>query len=135
MIGVFANAFYYIALLNPKDQSHRAALGVTSTIRRPIITTTWVMVEVADAFHLPPKRRWAHHFLERSATETNTQIILAHRYWFDRGMTLHGARPDKDWSLTDWISFAVMAELRLTDALTGDHHFEQAGFRALLRPA
>ena len=41
-------------------------------------------------------------------------------------------RPDKEWSLTDCISFEVMAELGLTEALTADHHFEQAGFRALL---
>ncbi len=42
-------------------------------------------------------------------------------------------RPDKDWSLTDCISFVVMEEHGITDALTGDHHFEQAGFRALLK--
>jgi uncharacterized protein len=47
-------------------------------------------------------------------------------------MELFGDRPDKDWSLTDCISFIVMEERRITEALTGDHHFEQAGFRALL---
>jgi hypothetical protein len=47
-------------------------------------------------------------------------------------MQLYGARPDKDWSLTDCISIEVMAERGITDALTGDHHFLQAGFRALL---
>ncbi len=51
---------------------------------------------------------------------------------FWRGIKLFDARPDKEWSLTDCISFEVMAELGLTDALTADHHFEQAGFRALL---
>ena len=35
------------------------------------------------------------------------------------------------WSLTDCISFAVMTERGLADALTADHHFEQAGFRAV----
>jgi uncharacterized protein len=42
-------------------------------------------------------------------------------------------RPDKEWSLTDCISFAAMREENLTEALTGDRHFEQAGFRALLK--
>ena len=42
-------------------------------------------------------------------------------------------RPDKEWTLTYCISFVVMADERLTNALTGDHHFEQAGFKALLK--
>jgi predicted nucleic acid-binding protein len=42
------------------------------------------------------------------------------------------SRPDKAWSLTDCISFVVMNQHGLTEALTGDHHFEQAGFTALL---
>lgn len=41
------------------------------------------------------------------------------------------SRADKAWSLTDCISFSVMTERRLSDALTADHHFEQAGFRAV----
>jgi hypothetical protein len=46
---------------------------------------------------------------------------------------LYRQRADKDWSLTDCISFVVMRQRGLTEALTGDHHFEQAGFVALLR--
>jgi len=49
------------------------------------------------------------------------------------GLELYARRPDKSWSLTDCISFVVMTDRGLTEALTGDHHFEQAGFRALLR--
>ena len=48
-------------------------------------------------------------------------------------MDLYDSRNDKQWSLTDCISFVVMQDYEITDALTGDHHFEQAGFRALLR--
>jgi predicted nucleic acid-binding protein len=43
------------------------------------------------------------------------------------------ARADKAWSLTDCISFVVMSEHGLSEALTADVHFEQASFRALLR--
>ena len=51
----------------------------------------------------------------------------------ERGLALYDARPDKQWSLTDCISFLVMQDRRITEALTGDHHFEQAGFTALLK--
>ena len=50
-----------------------------------------------------------------------------------RGLRRYDERPDKTWSLTDCVSFVVMEDHGLTDALTGDHHFEQAGFRALLK--
>ena len=56
-----------------------------------------------------------------------------HSSWFDRGVNPYRERPDKDWPLTDCISFAVMHEFGLRDALTCDRHFEQAGFRELLK--
>jgi hypothetical protein len=50
----------------------------------------------------------------------------------ERGLDLYRSRPDKDWPLTDCISFVVMAQRGITEALTGDHHFRQAGFTPLL---
>ncbi len=49
-----------------------------------------------------------------------------------RGRELYRGRPDKEWSLTDCISFVVMRDEHLTEALTADRHFEQAGFKPLL---
>ena len=49
------------------------------------------------------------------------------------GFDLYESRLDKDWSLTDCVSFAVMTQRGLTEALTADHHFEQAGFRAMFK--
>jgi uncharacterized protein len=50
-----------------------------------------------------------------------------------RGLALYDGRPDKEWQLSDCISFVVMEDEGITDALTGDRHFEQAGFQALLK--
>jgi len=60
------------------------------------------------------------------------QVISDLEPWHSRGLALFGSRLDKDWSLTDCISFEVMSSYGITEALTGDHHFTQAGFRALL---
>jgi predicted nucleic acid-binding protein len=54
---------------------------------------------------------------------------LADTYFF---IVLYDQRPDKAWSLTDCISFTIMQDYGLRDALTGDHHFEQAGFNMLM---
>ena len=62
------------------------------------------------------------------------KIIAASDDVFDRGADLYDRRPDKDWSLTDCISFEVMTDRAVKEALTGDRHFTQAGFRALLLP-
>ena len=75
-------------------------------------------------------------FLEmRIALRENERVTIVPmgQELFDRGIELYGERLDKEWSITDCISFIVMREQGITDALTGDHHFEQAGFKALLK--
>ena len=69
----------------------------------------------------------------RLRSESDAKIIAPEPGLFDQGCQLYFSRPDKEWSLTDCISFVVMQREGLTDALTGDRHFEQAGFHALLR--
>ncbi|MCI0683173.1 MAG: hypothetical protein L0Y71_13815 [Gemmataceae bacterium] len=132
MNEVFADAFYYIALLNPADQFHAAAVEATRSLAQRLATTGWVLMEVADALSAPAVRQRTHQFLERTALDPNTTIVADFDPWFARGLKLYGERPDKHWSLTDCISFEVMKERGISDALTGDHHFSQAGFRALL---
>ena len=63
----------------------------------------------------------------------DVQVVPANDALFDEGVQLFANRLDKEWSLTDCISFVVMEQNGLTEALTGDHHFEQAGFVALLK--
>jgi predicted nucleic acid-binding protein len=62
-------------------------------------------------------------------------LVIGHdERLYDAGIELYRLRPDKDWSLTDCISFVVMAKRGISAALPADRHFEQAGFTALLKP-
>jgi predicted nucleic acid-binding protein len=135
MTEVFADAFYYIALLNPADQYHAVAVEATKTLTQRIVTSGWVLMEVADALSAPVVRQRTHQFLERIALDPNTTVIANFDPWFARGVKLFGERRDKSWSLTDCISFELMKDRGILDALTGDQHFTQVGFRALLLPS
>lgn len=133
MTPVFADSFYFLALFNEKDSAHRAAIDFARAGSRSYVTTVWVLTEVADACAHPSKR---NHFLElmtilRSARDTT--VIGEDADLFSRGVSLYSDRRDKHWSLTDCISFVTMRDHGIKDALTGDHHFEQSGFNALLK--
>lgn len=61
-----------------------------------------------------------------------TRIIPLDSRLLQRGLDLLARRADKNWSLTDCISFVVMEEEGIQEALTIDRDFEQAGFKAQL---
>jgi len=97
-----------------------------------IVTTAWVLTEAADALAAAAQRGAFLALLKSLRADPTLTILPPTQDLFDRGLDLYARRLDKDWSLTDCISFFVMEERGIADALTGDHHFEQAGFRALL---
>lgn len=133
MSPVFADTFYLVAFLNPADAHHERARVVSRELRRRVVTTSWVLTEVADALCDPPNRRHAARLRQLLSASPFIRVVAASEELFQAGFDLFEARPDKEWSLTDCVSFVVMERERLTEALTGDHHFEQAGFTALLR--
>jgi len=65
-------------------------------------------------------------------TDAAFQLVRATSDLIQCCKKLYRDRADKEWPLTDCISFVVMHDRGLSEALTADHHFEQAGFRALL---
>ena len=81
----------------------------------------------------PENRLLFLSLLEMLQNSPDIRIVSSSDDWFGRGVELYHQRLDKEWSLTDGISFAVMSETNLTEALTADRHFEQTGFRALLK--
>jgi uncharacterized protein len=134
MKTVFADTFYFLALLNPSDQAHGKAVDFTNAGSFRIVTTDWIVTELADA--LAKSVRGRTEFLTTLAdlqADDDAVIIPCDRALLGDGIELYGRRSDKQWSLTDCISFVVMQREGLTDALTGDKHFEQAGYIALLK--
>lgn len=127
MSAIFVDAYYFIALLNPRDSGHHAARAFSQGQSHKIVTTEWVLVEVGNALSAPPLRS---KFVQLVASLRARQATIVHSTptLFENSLELYRDRPDKGWSLTDCLSFLVMQELGITEALTADVHFQQAGF-------
>jgi predicted nucleic acid-binding protein len=134
MIRIFADTHFYLAILSERDTAHRKATRFLAR-REPfqIITTTAVLAELGNAMTRPVERGRFVRFVDQLRGDPRTRVLETGAGLFWRGLDLYRKREDKEWSLTDCISFVVMSEEGILDALTGDHHFEQAGFVALLK--
>ena len=136
MRTVFADAGYWIALLDERDQLNRYAQIETQRLEPLlIITTEMVLVEMFS--HVSGagagNRRKASAMLARLQANERVKIIPQTAQQFRAAAVRFADRPDQRWSLTDCASFLVMEERGITEALAYDRDFEQAGFTALLR--
>jgi predicted nucleic acid-binding protein len=131
---VFADTFFYLALLSRESASRARAQAVAAALRARTVTTGFVLLEVANSLSARAHRGAYVELARRLAASRTTTVLPASADLFERGQSLYAARADKDWSLTDCTSFVVMQDRAITQALTGDHHFEQAGFVPLLKP-
>ena len=129
----FADTFFYLAVLNPRDARHQQALQLARQTRGQIVTTEFVLLELADGMARPPSREAFVKLDWSLRADPGVNIVPASASLWERGRDLYADRPDQEWSLTDCISFVVMKDRHIKEALTGDHHFEQAGFVALLK--
>ena len=132
MKSVFADTFYFLTLLNERDAAHKQAVVVSRTPGLTLVTTELVLIELADALCKPPQRDEVRALWNVVEGDPAFQLVRATSELIQRGRKLYRERADKEWPLTDCISFVVMQDQGLSEALTADHHFEQAGFKALL---
>jgi predicted nucleic acid-binding protein len=133
---IFLDAGFFIARYNRRDELHQRARSFAAELVNA--GATWT----TDAVLLEVTASMAHQNFRVVAIGIWNQFhggdarcisVDASAENLEDAMSLYGARPDKEWSQTDCLSFLVMERLGLTDALTADQHYEQAGFRALLR--
>ena len=130
---VFADAFYFVARLNSRDQHRELVLKFSKGFEADIVTSDWVLMEVADALAGSEFRGHIRDFILELQASSDCEIVEASHDLLHRALALFHRHRDKDWTLTDCTSFVIMHDNGIEEALTGDKHFEQAGFRALLR--
>ena len=138
MPDIFADTSGWGHLIDPTQSYHSLAAGVYRTARqqgRKFFTTNYILAELVELLtrplHVPRSATIA--FVEGLMTSPYVEIVHVDSILDKKAWVLFKNHQDKDWSLVDCASFVVMRECGIRDALTSDHHFEQAGFVCLLK--
>lgn len=130
---LFLDSSFYIALSARSDEHHAKALEVRQGLRqRSLIITRPVLFEVGNALSKLRFRRMGVRLLRSIEADSQIEIVSATDDLYRETLELYASHSDKEWGLTDCLSFAVMRQRGIQEAVTTDRHFEQAGFRALL---
>lgn len=125
----FADAWYFIALLEPRDTHHRNAVRLERFVAgSQLVTHDGVLTEVLTYF----ADEGAH---ARTLAAQTVRHVLAHlevvpidRTLFSRTVDFYERRHDKEYSFADCVSMLVMRSRGITRILTNDRHFRQEGF-------
>ncbi len=130
---VFLDTVFIQALLNRQDQYHHQAKALLPRVRaaREVWVTEAVLVEVGNAL-AAYDREAATRFIRQCYKTPNIRVVTLDTPLLEEALALYADRPDKEWGLTDCVSFVVMRQHDLTTAVTADEHFIQAGFRSLM---
>lgn len=131
---IFIDTLFVVALVNRRDTYHNQATHLSHILSgQPLLTTDTVLLEIGNALS-------RHHKLEAVAiidhflTSPQIEVMRMDSDIFAQALMIYRNYSDKSWGLIDCISFAVMQNRGINDALTFDQHFVQAGFNALMRP-
>ena len=133
---LFLDTSYAVALSVIDDEYNSKALEIARNIESgniPLITTQAILLEIGNSLSKKSLRQGAFLLLESIQNDQRIAIIPLSQDLYKNAFDLFRVRDDKEWGLVDCMSFVVMKENSITDALTADTHFKQAGFRALLR--
>jgi uncharacterized protein len=132
---VFLDTAFALALVNVNDILHARALSLADQLEAQatrLITSRPVLLEIGNSLAKLRYRSSAARILTSLEADPSVEIVPLTDELYHGAFQLYRDRSDKEWGLVDCVSFVIMQERRLTEALTPDRHFEQAGFRALL---
>ena len=131
---IFLDSAFAIALASATDTYHKKALEISETLGDvTLVTTRAILLEIGNALSKRPFRKACLSLLRALEDDENVLIVSISDELFEKGMDLFAKRTDKEWGLIDCISFVVMQEREIAQALTTDTHFQQAGFQVLMR--
>jgi predicted nucleic acid-binding protein len=135
MRRVFGDTYYWIALLNDRDQGHAAAEAINQTLQQAMIVTTQeVLSEVLTFFceEGPHVRQTVAAYVRSILNDSAITVYPQSDQSFLNGLALYEARQDKEYSHADCISMQMMRQQGIIEVLTDDDHFTQEGFVKLL---
>ncbi len=135
MNKVFLDTSYAVALSAPSDENHQRAAELAEEMEAEgthFVTTRAIMLEIGNALAKVRYRHAAVRLLSALENDPRVEIVPASEELYRRAVEIYRDRLDKEWGLIDCMSFVVMSDQKLADALTADDHFRQAGFRVLL---
>lgn len=136
MKPVFVDTMGWYSLLDRRDEWHRAARDEMDRLRAaatPLVTTDYILDETATLLKVRRALRAIQGFFDSVGSSRMLTVTPVNADRFDRARTFFLKQLDHGYSFTDVTSFVVMQELGLTDVLTHDAHFAEAGFVPLLR--
>ncbi len=132
---VLLDTSFVVALENKDDPHHERAKQLDGELLRSqasLLLHWGILMEIGDGYARVGRRAKGLQLLAKFQGEEGYQILPISEPLFQDSMDLYRNRPDKDWGLTDCVSFVLMRKEGITEALTADIHFRQAGFQALL---
>ena len=129
---ILVDTAYVLALVNERDQYHDRAQELADLFEgHDLLITDAVLLEIGNALARGFKEQ-AIEIISYFIESEEVEIFRHSSQIFDKAFALYKKYADKEWSLVDCISFIVMRERGIKQALTFDRHFEQAGFVAIM---
>ncbi len=133
---IFIDTSGFFALVSSEDDRHSVAakqIASAQKRKRGFVTTDYVLDETATLLKARRKTHLIAGLFERVEQSQACRIEWTDSARFQKTRLFFLKHADQEWSFTDCLSFVLMSELGLRDALTKDSHLLHAGFKVLLR--